>query len=167
MKKSWKAVLVTAALGAGVLLILFIAMSCLMNWSLDDYANGPHEYISDDVGFFWLLLFVGLTLAVIMATGPIAAWLARGDAGSKKEALVVPAIACALELLLAATIIELYGRAVMAAHILPYFSDMYPNHIVPITLLCTPLYLSCAIMSAIIGYRIALRVDIRKDARSG
>lgn len=152
MKDTRLAALKVGLVCAAVLFVLYVMMSLLINNSLYDYYNRPHEWISDDVGFFWLLAYFGIANVIILATGPVSTLAAYAGIRTNKDALAVPVIACTAEVILSIAAVMIYGAALSAGNLLPYFRDIYTYQIAPMSFLCMPVFIWSGIISVFFGY---------------
>jgi hypothetical protein len=152
MKDAGLIALKVGLIGAVILLLLFVAMSFLIEGDIDDYRNKPHDWISDDIGFFWLLAYYGISIIIIFVSGPASTLAAQARIRTNKEALAVPAIACTAEVVLSIAAIMIYGAALSAGNLLPYFRDIYIYQITPMFFLYISTIIGCVIISVLFGY---------------
>jgi hypothetical protein len=152
MKDSGLAALKIGLIIASILLVLFAVMSFLIDRSLDDYYNKPHEWISDDVGFFWQLMYFGLSLVAILASGPASVLAARDRINTRPEAIAVPAVACGTVVIVSTIGIAVYETVLSAGNLLPYFRVHYTYQVAPMIQQCLPAMIVCGAVSVIFGY---------------
>jgi hypothetical protein len=155
MKDAGLAALKVGLVGAAVLLMLFAAMSFLIDRSLDDYYNKPHDWISDDVGFGGHMMYFGLSLVVILASGPASVLAAKSRIKTRTEALAVPAIACGTVVIISTIAIAAYVTVLSAGNLLPYFQVYNTFQVAPMLRLCLPVMIVCGAISIICGYLIS------------
>jgi hypothetical protein len=155
MKDAGLVALKVGLAGAAVLLMLFAVMSFLIDRGLDDYYNKPHDWISDDVGFFWQLAYFGLSLVVILANGPASVLAAIDRIKTGPEALAVPAVACGMVVIMSTIAITIYETALSAGNLLPYFRVHYTYQVAPMFQQCLPAMIVCGAFSVICGYLIS------------
>ena len=122
MKDIYKNAMITGLVGALLILCLFAITSFIANEDIKNYQTMPHDYMSDDVGFFWYLLFFGASPFIVIGSGLMSTFLLRRQISSEKEAVIVATIASVEPCIICTAAIVGYRLiSTSVGNILPYY----------------------------------------------
>jgi len=157
MKDIYKNAMITGLAGALLILCLFAITSFIANEEIKNYQTLPHDYMSDDVGFFWYLLFFGASPFIVIGSALMSTFLLRRQISSEKEAVIVATIASVEPYIVCTAAIVGY-RLISASvgNILPYYGQMLTSQPVPMPacLACQAFGVAISVGSAYVLYRI-------------
>jgi hypothetical protein len=157
MKGIYKNAMAIGLVGALLVLCVFAVTSLVANEEIKSYETGPHDRLSDDVGFFWYLLFFGVSPFIVIGSGLMSTFLLRRLISSEKDAVIAATIASAVPCIIGTAVITgCLFISTSVGHILPYYDQMLISQSVSMSVCLTSQAFTVAISvgSAFILYKI-------------